>query len=69
MNIGYNMKNNIPCSCDICEFGESHDYLPNQYWCRSKIANGVGTIYLERNCKYGTIDDRKYEWKLKFGNR
>lgn len=49
-------EENVKCNCDICKFGESHDYLPNQYWCKKSKG---GTIDKEYNCKFGEIDEER----------
>lgn len=57
------MATNVNCSCDICNHGISHDYVPNHYYCTKNLFfNDKAPV---SNCDEGTIDPFRY--KLKFG--
>ena len=52
-------------SCDICKYGESHDYVDGNYYCRHKDSNQIGDRPMVSNCKMGEIDEWKYNLKYK----
>lgn len=52
-------------SCDICKYGESHDYVDGNYYCRHKDSHQIGDRPMVSNCKMGEIDEWKYNLKYK----
>lgn len=50
-------------SCDICKYGESHDYVKGNYYCRK------GCFFHDRpmvsNCQDGELDKKSYNLKYK----
>lgn len=53
-------------SCDICKYGESHDYVNGNYYCRNNncIHRG-GDFPMIHDCADGEIDQWLYDFKYK----
>lgn len=51
-------------SCDICKYGESHDYVNGNYYCRNNncIHRG-GDFPMIHDCADGEIDQWSYDFK------
>ena len=53
-------------SCDVCKYGESHDYVNGNYYCRNpKVRRGTGDKPMVPNCDDGELDEWKYNFKYK----
>ena len=53
-------------SCDICKYGREHDYVRNNYYCsNNNSCHPIGDSPIVKNCRYGEIDQWKYDFKYK----
>lgn len=49
-------------SCDICKYGERHDYL-DTFYCRNSQHYRCGDFPIVENCRYGELDKSAYHNK------
>lgn len=54
-------------SCDICKYGESHNYVKGNYYCRhpENPRHTTGDSPMIHNCSCGKLDELSYNFKYK----